>query len=104
MVSLVLAYIFLLAFPLSEDLRLSRFADIAQFYLYNLTAAVPFFFAGTVVGLIITFNAERVNTVYFSDLLGAGLGCLLCPFFLWKYGAGGSFVFLTLLALAGAVI
>jgi hypothetical protein len=77
---------------------------IFNFSVFNLVSAVPFFFAGSVIGLILTFNAEQVNKVYCIDLLGAGLGCLMCPFFLWKTGAGGCLVFLVLLALAGAVV
>ncbi len=104
LVSLVLTYAFLLTFQIGYTLQLWRFADFSRFFTYNLVAALPFFFGGTVVGTILTFNAEQVNTVYFFDLAGAGLGCLLCPFLLSKYGAGGCFVLLALLALMATVV
>lgn len=102
-VSLVLTYIFLLTYPVEESINFSSIASILGFILFNMGAAVPFFFAGSVIGLLLTFHAEDVNRVYGFDLLGAGLGCLLCPFFLWQAGAGGCLVFIGLLAVAGFV-
>ena len=102
--SLVLTYIFLLDFNIEHGINFSSFASMTRFFLFNLVSAVPFFFAGTVVGMLLTFNAQQVNKVYGYDLLGAGLGCLLCPLFLWKTGAGGCMVFVALSALAVMVI
>jgi len=101
--SLAVSYAFLIAFPIGWYLSFWRFGDLLRLSIYNLMAAVPFFFGGTVVGMILTFNAEKVNKIYCWDLVGAGLGCLLCPFLLWKYGAGGCLVFLVLLALLGTL-
>ena len=41
------------------------------------TLFVPFFFAGIVVSVILSTNADRVARLYFLDLMGAGLGCAL---------------------------
>ncbi|HYL38763.1 MAG TPA: hypothetical protein VEV17_22790 [Bryobacteraceae bacterium] len=44
-------------------------------------AAVPFFFSGTIVSIAVAEAIERVDRVYFFDLLGAAAGCLaLVPF------------------------
>ncbi len=102
-ISLAATYAFLLTYPIPAELKLLHAKDLVQFSIYNLVAALPFFFAGGVIGLILTFNSEQVNKVYFADLLGAGLGCLFCPFLLARFGAGGTFAFLTLLAVAGTV-
>src|SRR5262245_32474150 len=40
------------------------------------TTALPFFVSGTIVSLAISEGMERVNRVYFFDLLGAAGGCL----------------------------
>src|SRR5665811_1024566 len=48
--------------------------DIALIYF---TTALPFFLSGTIVSLAISETIERVNRVYFWDLLGAAGGCLL---------------------------
>ena len=41
------------------------------------TTALPFFFSGAILSLAISETIERVNRVYFFDLLGAAGGCLL---------------------------
>ncbi len=41
------------------------------------TSALPFFAAGTIISLVIADTIERVNRVYFADLLGAAAGCLV---------------------------
>ena len=45
--------------------------------LIYFTNALPFFCAGTIISLVISETIERVNRVYFFDLLGAAGGCLL---------------------------
>ncbi len=104
LVSLALTYAFLLTFPVVPGVSFSSIGEMVQFSAFNLTAAVPFFFAGCVIGLILTFSAEQVNRIYFVDLVGAGIGCLLCPLLLWKTGAGGCCVFLGLVALVATVV
>lgn len=49
-------------------------------------AAIPFFFAGAVLSLVISETIERVDRVYFFDLLGAAAGCLLLIPFLNSFG------------------
>lgn len=39
-------------------------------------AAIPFFFSGTVLSLVIAETVQDVNRVYFFDLVGAAGGCL----------------------------
>ena len=45
--------------------------------IYYLALAVPFFFSGMVVALLMSHLPGSVNTLYFSDLMGAGIGCFL---------------------------
>jgi|GEM_PF-2614524 len=101
--SLAVAYVFLLTFPIPSMMNLLEPADFVRFSVFNLVAAVPFFFSGAVVGMVLTFYAERVNPLYCSDLLGVGLGCLLCPLALQLFGAGGAFVTVSLAALLAVV-
>lgn len=114
LIALVFTYGFLVTYnklpldsdyvPASETVTYAMIKLASSMAVFNLVAAIPFFFAGGIIGMILTFNAKAVNTVYGIDLLGAGLGCLLCPLFLSNYGAGGTFVFLSLLALVGMVV
>ncbi|MGH9665828.1 MAG: hypothetical protein ACRD9L_15485 [Bryobacteraceae bacterium] len=58
---------------------ISRAGELGNFTLaavYFVTA-LPFFLAGTVVSLAVSEAIERVDRVYFSDLLGAAAGCLV---------------------------
>ena len=48
-----------------------------NFALIYFTTALPFFVSGAIVSLAISENMERVNRVYFFDLIGAACGCLL---------------------------
>ncbi len=45
--------------------------------LVYFSSALPFFVAGTVVSLVISETIERVDRVYFFDLVGAAAGCFL---------------------------
>lgn len=103
LVSLFLSYAFVLTFEITPSFNFVRFEDFVRFSAFNLASAVPFFFAGTVVGLILTFNARDVNRVYFTDLTAAGAGCLVTPFLLGAFGAGGCLIFVVLAGLVAAV-
>ncbi len=49
----------------------------ATLMLVYFASASPFFAAGATVSLIVAETIERVDRVYFADLLGAAVGCLL---------------------------
>ncbi len=109
LVSVVTTYVVLLLYPLPTRLWESlRFEELDRLLLvlagFNLLVALPMFFGGLVIGMLLTFGAERVNRLYAVDLIGAGLGCLLCPLFLAEWGAGGVLVLVALLALAATVV
>ncbi len=109
LVSLIFSYLLLISLPIEPGIRFvsgdgAVFGrGLASFALFNAVAAFPFFFGGGVVGMLLSFHAADVNRVYASDLLGAGLGCLLAPLLLWWAGAGGCWMLLCALAAAGAV-
>jgi SAM-dependent methyltransferase len=42
-----------------------------------VAAALPFFFGGLAIALAVTRHSRIIHALYSSDLLGAGLGCLL---------------------------
>jgi len=64
--------IFSLWFVLAQPPDLNRWALVAVY----LASTLPFFFAGTVVSIVIAEAIERVDRAYFFDLAGAALGCL----------------------------
>ncbi|MEQ1634962.1 MAG: hypothetical protein ABL997_21460, partial [Planctomycetota bacterium] len=103
LVSLFATWWFAIAMPVPEQLNFGwseqERSDFLQFAVYNLGLSIPFFFGGGAVGLILSVYAHRIHTVYASDLLGAGFGCLLCPMLLWPFGAGGCLLVVTILGL-----
>lgn len=58
---------------------LTRTGDLSNWTLAAVygASALPFFFAGTIVSLAIADTIERIDRVYFFDLMGAAAGCLL---------------------------
>lgn len=100
--SLPATWAYLLLAPIPESLKFETWTETLQFAGFNLACAVPFFFGGTAVGLLLAANAARVHSVYAADLLGAGFGCLLCPLLLWPVGAGGCFLATLALAVLAA--
>lgn len=101
--SLVVTYWLLLAIPLPENVQLSRFDHVLSLCAFNLIGAVPFFFTGLVIGLLLSVHAKHADRLYAVDLLCAGLGCVACPLLLPILGAGGVFVVVALVAVAGAM-
>ncbi|MCB9877592.1 MAG: hypothetical protein H6835_08345 [Planctomycetes bacterium] len=91
-ISLLGTWWFARSWPIDEKLSFANFdwATFQNFAIFNLGLAVPFFFGGGAVGLLLSAYSHRVNRLYASDLVGAGLGCLICPFLLWPVGAGGT--------------
>ncbi|MEZ5353775.1 MAG: hypothetical protein R2762_14140 [Bryobacteraceae bacterium] len=67
------AVVLALGFLLTRTGDLSN-ATLAAVYL---ASALPFFFSGAVISLAIGETIDRVDRVYFFDLIGAAAGCLL---------------------------
>lgn len=67
-------------------------------------SATPFLFAGSMVSLAISDTIERVERVYFFDLLGAAAGCLfLIPLLNLFGGPNTVIVVAVLFAVAGSI-
>jgi hypothetical protein len=67
-------------------------------------SALPFFFAGTIISLVINETIERVDRVYFLDLLGAAGGCLLLLPFLSGFGGPNTVITVGVLFAASAAM
>jgi spermidine synthase len=63
--------------------------DFTRFALIYFTNALPFFITGAIISLVISDTVERVNRVYFFDLLGAAGGCLVLIPLLNQAGKAG---------------
>lgn len=72
--------------------------------LVYFSSALPFFAAGTVISLVIAHTIERVDRVYFADLLGAGLGCLALIPLLDLLGGPNTVIAAALIYVASGVV
>lgn len=62
---------------------------LALFVILYLIISIPFFLAGLIITVIFTSYSKSIRTLYFWDLLGAGLGCLLLAPLTPLVGPGG---------------
>ncbi len=62
---------------------------IALFAILYLIIALPFFLAGIIITVIFTAYAKSIQKLYFWDLCGAGIGCLLIAPLTPLVGPGG---------------
>lgn len=69
-----------------------------------VASALPFFFAGAIVSLVISETIERVNRVYFFDLLGAAAGCLLLVPLLNTFGGPNTVIVVAMLFASASAI
>jgi hypothetical protein len=85
---------------------LTRGADIGvfDFALIYFTIALPFLGSGIIVSLTISETIERVDKVYFFDLLGAAAGCLALVGLLDTVGGPDTVVAVSVLFAAAAAI
>jgi len=77
-------------------------SQLAYLALYYLALAVPFFFAGSIVGACLAKHPSRAGVLYGANLVGAGIGCLLSVVFPLVVGSAGSVVAAGVIALVGA--
>lgn len=72
--------------------------------LIYFTTALPFFISGSIVSLAISETIEKVDRVYFFDLLGAAGGCLLLIPLLNHLGGPGTVLSAAVLFAAAAAV
>jgi hypothetical protein len=85
---------------------LSRGTDVSTFdlALIYFTNSLPFIGAGIIVSLVISETIERVDKVYFFDLLGAAMGCLTLVLLLNYIGGENTVIAVSVLFAAAASI
>jgi spermidine synthase len=65
---------------LTLNLRIDRSLSYLEAALYLLVPLVlfliPFLLGGFIIAAVFSYHSERIGSLYWSDLMGAGLGCL----------------------------
>jgi hypothetical protein len=102
----VLAVVNSLAVVASLVFILTRAGELGNLTLAGVyfASALPFFFSGAVVSIAVGEAIQRVDRVYFFDLLGAAGGCLvLVPFLNYLGGPNTVIAASVLLAVSAAI-
>jgi hypothetical protein len=87
--------------PVSLETNAGNWLRVGTVYVL---CAIPFFAGGIVVSLILTRRVEQANRLYFFDLVGAALGCLmLIPTTNWL-GAPSAVIAASLVACIAAAV
>ncbi|MEJ7606961.1 MAG: hypothetical protein WKF37_12025 [Bryobacteraceae bacterium] len=76
----------------------------ATLALIYVTSALPFVLAGMIVSLAISETIERIDRVYFFDLIGAAGGCLVLVPFLNVFGGPNTVIAAAILFAVSAAI
>ncbi|MFQ5503625.1 MAG: hypothetical protein ACE5F1_02380 [Planctomycetota bacterium] len=69
-----------------------------------LVFALPYFFAGYVISIVLMHEARAVDRFYFVNMLGSGVGCFVLFATLEPLGAEGSLCVIAVLGALGAVL
>lgn len=75
-----------------------------NFFLVYVVVCVPFFCAGLVLSMVFSHYARMIRQLYFWDLIGAALGCVLLIPLLPKIGASGVMYIVAGLSLISAFL
>ena len=103
-ISIGLAYKLILILPYGFRDVLGEPILVVRVILYYALLAVPFFFSGYVIGLILSSFAEQAGKYYSFDLAGAAAGCLAVLWLVPLLGASGSVLMASVLAAFSAVV
>jgi hypothetical protein len=94
------AIVICLSFLLRRSGEMSTWEMMAAYFV----AAIPFLLSGTIISLAVADTIQRVNRVYFFDLIGAAGGCaVLVPLLNWVGGPGTILVASTTFAVSAAI-
>jgi spermidine synthase len=107
--ALLLAFSLLLVLPLMQLLSVETVAlkppiirQLVSFGAVYLVIAIPFFLAGLMTTILMATYPQHIRRLYFWDLTGAGLGCVLVAPLLPAIGPNGILLCAAALALFAA--
>jgi SAM-dependent methyltransferase len=78
--------------------------QIFYIFLLYLAFSIPFFFSGMAISSALTRWSAFSGKLYFSDLTGAALGCLLVLFLFGIFGGPGTLLFSCLLGATASIV
>jgi hypothetical protein len=100
-ISVVASFIALIGLPVNPHPSVAGLSNLSLVYLILV---IPFFFGGLCLSLAITHLSVDVSTVYFADLLGASIGCILVIPALNFFGGPGTILLAAVTAAFASLI
>ncbi len=73
-VSVAISIAVFLQIPIVQSLSASGFVTLSLAYT---VLAIPFFFGGVCIALLMTHFSAHIGSIYWADLFGASIGCLV---------------------------
>jgi len=98
-ITIATVFIILVKVPMTISASPKGILTLGFIYLLSST---PFFFAGMCISLIFTHMSDKISSLYFYDLIGAGFGCFIVILALNYLGAPASMFVICTLATIGA--
>lgn len=77
--------------------------QIFYIFLYSLILSIPFFFSGLTISIAVSHLPHIINKIYFSDLIGAGIGALSVSFLFSLFEGPGVIIVASLMAALGSI-
>jgi SAM-dependent methyltransferase len=101
-ISVVISFLVFLQIPAGYwDVSFGNFVTLSLTYV---TLAIPFFFGGLVLSLVLATLASQVSLIYFADLIGAASGCLLALWCLDMVGGPGTVFVVAIVGTLASVV
>jgi predicted membrane-bound spermidine synthase len=107
--TIVISLGFIVSHSVSTSMEVTKANEFSWTHVLELTylylfGALPFYYGGMVVSLALFHLRDRVTTVYFFDLAGAALACLLLDPLLRWLGGPNAVLSVAVVAAATAVL
>lgn len=100
----VISYKLILMIPLKMSQLLSSAEQVRYLAEVYILLALPFFFSGLVIGVLLTYCSDRISRLYFADLTGAAIGCFAIVILMPVFGGSGTVLVAAILACLSALV
>lgn len=103
-ISVLLSFIIANKIPFDPFSLLTEPVQFLYLPLYYILITLPFFFAGLIISILLSRFKSEVSKLYFFDLIGAGLACLIFVLLMPAFGGNGVIVFVAAFGFIAAIV
>lgn len=103
-ISVIACFILMNKIPFDPFSLLSDSMQFVYLPVFYLLITVPFFVAGLIISTILTRYKPEVPKLYFADLAGAGMACVLFALVMPAFGGSGGVVAASALGFVAAIL